>query len=236
VIRFLHSNDFHGTLGGAKLAAMQDLRRDADVYVDTGDIIRAGNLGIPLRPEVAWEHLADLDCTVSCLGNRETHVFEAAFRAKTAGVRHPLLCGNMFTRSGNLVLPASRIVQFGGQKVGFFSVMVPMVTEKMRTQAASAYLWSQPIAEAQRIAAKLRPQVHLLVALTHIGYRQDQLLAETCPGIDIIFGGHSHTVLESPVLVNKTWIAQGGSHGRFAGVYQWVNGTLTGGLVPLPAK
>ncbi len=142
----------------------------------------------------------------------------------------------MFTRSGDLVLPASRIVQFGGQKVGFFSVMVPMVTEKMRTQAASAYLWSPPIAEAQRIAAKLRPQVDVLAALTHIGYRQDQLLAETCPEIDIIFGGHSHTVLESPVLVNQTWIAQGGSHGRFAGVYRWEDGALTGGLVPLPAK
>jgi 2',3'-cyclic-nucleotide 2'-phosphodiesterase (5'-nucleotidase family) len=103
----------------------------------------------------------------------------------------------------------------------------------MASRAVSAYIWDQPIPTAQRIVAELRPKVDLLIALTHIGYGQDQELAEACPGIDIILGGHSHTVLKEPVRVNDTEICQGGSHGRYAGVYHWENGRLSGGLVPL---
>ena len=62
------------------------------------------------------------------------------------------------------------------------------------------------------------------------------LLAKRCGEIDIIFGGHSHTVLDHPVKENRTWIVQGGSHGRFAGVYEWEAGELTGGLFPLQAN
>jgi 2',3'-cyclic-nucleotide 2'-phosphodiesterase (5'-nucleotidase family) len=112
--------------------------------------------------------------------------------------------------------------------------MVPMVTTKMKTQIASAYLWDPPIEVATTGAEELRPNVDALFVLSHIGYRQDLELAKT--GIfDAIFGGHSHTVLNQPELVGKTWIAQGGSHNRFAGRYIW-DGTLHGELLGLPAS
>jgi 2',3'-cyclic-nucleotide 2'-phosphodiesterase (5'-nucleotidase family) len=109
--------------------------------------------------------------------------------------------------------------------------MVPMVTERMSTKAASAFIWDPPLPIACRIAEELRPQVDLLIALTHIGLREDRNLAQTAC-FEIILGGHSHSVLTSPELVGRTWVCQGGSHAKFAGVYAW-DGALTGGLVPL---
>ena len=106
-----------------------------------------------------------------------------------------------------------------------------MVTARMKTQAASAYLWEPALPTLRELGEKLRPEVDLLIALTHIGHRRDRELAEDGP-YDVILGGHSHTVLAEPERVGKTWICQGGSHGRFVGVYVW-DGELRGGLRPL---
>jgi len=73
-----------------------------------------------------------------------------------------------------------------------------------------------------------------VIALTHIGHRNDLELAEKSRDIDIIFGGHSHTVVEQPIKIGNAWVCQGGSHCRYAGVYEWTRANgLTGRLMPL---
>lgn len=52
----------------------------------------------------------------------------------------------------------------------------------------------------------------VLVALTHIGYRTDRELAEAMPELDVIIGGHSHTLLEEAELINGVLVAQAGGH------------------------
>ena len=108
-----------------------------------------------------------------------------------------------------------------------------MVTPTMRTEFASQYLWDPPVQTLMALALLIRPRVDLLIAITHIGISQDRHLAERAPQIDIILGGHSHTVLQEPEKIGKTYICQGGSHNRFAGLYQWDASRLTGELVPL---
>jgi 5'-nucleotidase len=52
------------------------------------------------------------------------------------------------------------------------------------------------------------------VLLTHIGFEEDKLLAtqlDPSLGVDIIIGGHSHTYLEKPELINGILIAQAGT-------------------------
>lgn len=232
MIRILHTNDLHGTLQGEKLEKLRQLRSAADLYFDTGDAIKTGNLGLPLRPEAVWQHLHDLNCTAGTLGNRESHVLELGVRAKLAGVRHPLICGNWFDREGKRVFDNSLTVTVGGIRVGVIAAMVPMVTKGMRTQSASAYLWEPPLRTLREDAEALLPQVDLLIALTHIGHRADVELAQSNPGIDVILGGHSHTILTTPEKYGSTYVCQGGSHGRFAGAYGW-DGNLTGELVAL---
>lgn len=230
-VTFLHTNDFHGALDSRRAEIIRAMKGEDAVYFDSGDCIKCGNLGIPTRPEKAWALLAEAGCDASVLGNRETHLIPAAFRAKLEGHAHPLLCGNLRAKDGSRPLPATIQLKAGGLRIGVLAVMVPMVTARMKTQAASAYLWDPPIETAARLAAELRKDVDLVVALTHIGHRQDLGLAEACPDIDLIFGGHSHTVLERPQRVGRTWVCQGGSHGRFVGRYVWEEGRLDGGLI-----
>jgi len=224
----------HGALNVQRAEQLARLRQQSDLYFDSGDAIKAGNLAIPLRPEAVWPMLDNLRCTASVLGNRETHVLENAFRAKLAGSVHPVLCGNLRRKDGTRPLPRTLVVESHGYKIGVVSVMVAMVTERMSTKAASAYLWDPPIPTAIELGESLRSEVDLLIALTHIGHRQDVELAEKTAMFDVILGGHSHTVLDKPQMVGKTAICQGGSHCRYAGLYEWTpEYGLTGGLRPL---
>ncbi len=232
----LHTNDFHGALtdSGADFIAMLRQQLGA-IYFDSGDCVKSGNLGVPLRPEKAWSLLAKAGCAASVPGNRESHVLSAAFDAKLEGHSHPILCANLGRKDGSRPLPANTILTHENIRIGVFGVMVAMVTPRMATQAASAFLWDPPIESAQKQVQELRAKVDCLVALTHIGFKNDQLLAAACPEIDIILGGHSHTVLEAPLLVGETYICQGGAHGRFIGQYRWAKrGKMEGKLVPLP--
>lgn len=236
MIRILHTNDFHGMLRGEVLAGLLALRETCDLYFDCGDAIRAGNLAIPLKREAAWNALEELRCDASVLGNRETHPLEAAFRKKLQGASHPVLCANLHDKDGQYPLARSVILERSGFRIGVFGVMVAMVTEKMATQAASRYLWDAPIPVALAMAEELRPQADLVVALTHIGFAQDRKLAEAGPKVDLILGGHSHTVLEEPAVVSGIPILQTGSHGRFAGIYEWDGELRSARLVPLRAE
>ncbi len=77
----------------------------------------------------------------------------------------------------------------------------PGVTRRDYVETAKAYL-------------NLAEENDLFVALTHIGYSRDKLLAEEVPEFDVIIGGHSHTLLETAETVNGVLVAQaaGGSH------------------------
>lgn len=224
-MRILHTNDLHGTLDERRVAMLLPERAEADLYFDTGDCIKTGNLGIPLKPEPVWGMLAELRCTASVPGNRESHVLRSAFEAKIAGHQHPILCANLFDKDGQRLLRPSIEIECNSIKVGILGVMVPMVTDRMASKSLSQMLWTQPIPEAIAVAQKLRKSCDLVIALTHIGFRQDQQLAQSTGDIDLILGGHSHTVLDAPLRIGSTWICQGGSHGKFFGRYEWEPGT-----------
>ncbi|MCH7904264.1 MAG: bifunctional metallophosphatase/5'-nucleotidase [Armatimonadetes bacterium] len=235
-ITLIHTNDTHGRLTPAKLPFLLSLRAEVDLYFDTGDCIKAGNLAVPVKPDPVWPLLAEAACDAGTIGNRESHVLKSAFTMKLKGAAHPLVCANLHLKRGDDPLPSTWTLDAGGMKVGIVGVMVPMVTTRMKTQAASAYLWDQPVPVAVSLAASLRPQVDLLIALTHIGLAKDRLLAEATTEFDLILGGHSHTVLEQPEVVNGTPICQGGSHARFIGRYVWdsSSGLVESELVPWP--
>ncbi len=130
-----------------------------------------------------------------------------------------MVCANWKDKRGRRVFPSHVVLDVKGVTVAVFGVMVPMVTAAMATQAASNYLWDMPVPVAVEMAAALRKSSDLVIALTHIGFSSDKKLAEATTDIDLILGGHSHTVLDKPEVVNGTPICQGGSHARFVGRY-----------------
>jgi len=58
-----------------------------------------------------------------------------------------------------------------------------------------------PLQLAQQYADTLRPDVDVLILLSHLGLSEDLMLARNICGIDVIMGGHHHVALDPPTVV-----------------------------------
>ena len=67
----------------------------------------------------------------------------------------------------------------------------------------------------------------IIVAITHSGVDEDIELARNVDGIDVIVGGHSHTVLYEPVMEGNTIIVQAGYSGSYVGCLELAYGRET---------
>lgn len=74
-----------------------------------------------------------------------------------------------------------------------------------------------PLEVLQRQVRILRSQVDVLVVLSHLGLSYDRAIAEKIEGIDLIFGAHTHHLLEAPERIGDTWIAGAGKFGYYVG-------------------
>lgn len=68
-----------------------------------------------------------------------------------------------------------------------------------------------------RLAHQLRKEVDIILCLSHLGITEDELLAEECPEIDVIFGSHTHHVLPEGKRVNGVLLTGGGKFGQYTG-------------------
>ncbi|MBU1232363.1 MAG: bifunctional metallophosphatase/5'-nucleotidase [Proteobacteria bacterium] len=104
------------------------------------------------------------------------------------------------------------IRQYDNVKIGFFSLMTPKFPYVTTTGNVS--LNGSNVAVATKMVSELREKgADLIVAITHIGSDLDRQLAAEVKGIDLIFGGHSHSYLPKLETVNRTLIVNGGEKG-----------------------
>lgn len=117
------------------------------------------------------------------------------------------------------------IKEYKGQKIGFFG----LTTEETADIASPGTVaFANYITSAKAAVKKLEDRgVNKIVALTHIGFDDneaidnDQLLARNVDGIDVIVGGHSHTKLEKPVVVDETVVPGKSEPTIIAQAYQY---------------
>ncbi len=105
------------------------------------------------------------------------------------------------------------VKEMDGVKVGFFSLMtegLPLVTSERDVK-----IISDNVTTAKMMVKLLREkEVNIIVALSHIGYKNDRALAKQVKGIDLIFGGHSHEYVKKIGRINQTAIVNGGEKGK----------------------
>lgn len=154
------------------------------------EIYAFGNHEFDKGPEVLGEALTAADFTV------------VASDLKVAGTALEGLCQPLLVRD------------YEGLKVGYFSLMTeafPMVTS-----GGDVELTRGNLETAHWAVRELKAQgAHLIVGLTHIGYENDLELARSVPGIDIIFGGHSHDYHPDMARMGGTLIVNGGEKGPY---------------------
>lgn len=88
------------------------------------------------------------------------------------------------------------IMDVGGQNIGIIGITT--VNTPFMSSPGDKVIFNDEKRAAIEYTQKLeRMGIDKIIALTHLGYEQDMALARSVSGIDIIVGGHSHTLLGS---------------------------------------
>lgn len=163
---------------------------------------------------------------VMALGNHEfdlgvdnlTGILSGVFSGD-APIQLPILCANIKNLDSghpfHQFVKPYRIQQVGPFKVGFIGVVT---TDEYNYSPEVSAILTDPYQAAGEAAFLLRQQgCDVVVCLSHLGIEPDRQGLAWVPGIDVIVGGHSHTALVEPEIINGTIIVQAGEFGKHLG-------------------
>ena len=217
-----HANDMHAQINDfAKISQYLNTERaniEHSLHLNAGDIF-SGDPVVDLMDGIPMiELLNDLNLDLLTIGNHEFDYGQDVFQDRRNESNFKWLAGNMDIVDSSIPIQemdAYQIFTFDDVKVGVLGI-----TEAPPATAPSGITglaFNPYILTAQQYSS-LRDEVDILIGLTHIGIADDRRLAEAVDFFDVIIGGHSHTTLQTPEIVNGTPIASTGSNSRNIGV------------------
>lgn len=143
--------------------------------------------------------LNEMNYDAVTLGNHEFDDGLSEIEKMMTLIQSPVIVSNViFPHNSPLAhtVMKSVIIRRGAQKIG----VIGLLTDEMKTQSAFAKeirlrpLLSSVQAETERLKEK---GVSVIIVLSHIGFEADKSLAQLSQDIDIIVGGHTHTLLSN---------------------------------------
>jgi 5'-nucleotidase / UDP-sugar diphosphatase len=207
--------------GGLALLSgyVNQVRREEEnvLYVISGDMVQGSIIDSEYKGISTIEIMNYLAPDVVTLGNHEFDygLPHLLFLEKMANF--PIVNANLYIRQYNKRLMRPYVIL---NKAGLDLMFIGVITEKvidaiqLDSHVGSLISLEQAAAEVGKITNAFKnDDIDLTVLLTHIGFDSDLELAgllDPAWGVDLIIGGHSHTVLEKPAEVNHVLIAQAG--------------------------
>lgn len=227
-LTILHTNDTHSRIlpfpkgtkyegmgGVAQRAALINKIRSEEknvLLLDSGDIFQGTPFFNEYEGELELKLMSEMGYDATTLGN---HDFDAGVEGLAKQLPHanfPFLNVN-YTFDGTALdgkIKKYKIFRKENLKIGVFGVGIELeglVPEKLCT----GVMHNDPIAHSNLIAAKLKNDMHcdFVICLSHLGLEyfsdkvSDVVLAKNSKNIDLILGGHTHTFLEKPMVLEN---------------------------------
>lgn len=225
-IIILSTNDMHARIDNfPKLAYLADsLRRMyANVFlVSAGDNF-TGNPVVDQYPEIGYpmiDLMNKLHYDVSAMGNHEFDLGQENLNKRMDQATFPFISCNIDASGTSLKQPKPYIIL---QTVGGIKLVIISAIQLGENGLPDSHpdklkglRFEDGVAKAVTYK-NLRQQCDVFIALTHLGFEKDTVLATQMSELDMIIGGHSHTVMEKPLFVNGVMITQAGSGLKYTG-------------------
>lgn len=193
--------DTYCSLGGmARLKAKLDQVRAAHpntLFLHAGDAVQGTIYFTKYHGKIEMDLLNMMGCDAMVLGNHEFDRGPAGTARIVGWAAFPVLAANMDASANPQLNGKTRpyvVKEIGGAKVGIIGLCLPDTPEVANTGPTLKF---NPAAQtAEKYIAELKGQgVDKIILLTHQGFDQDLILARSVAGIDLIVGGHTHTLL-----------------------------------------
>ncbi len=257
-ITLLHFSDYHShavpfyfegtddTAGVARAIAYLETYDDDPnaLILSGGDMINKGSPAWSDKYQCAeWSWFNGL-LDAMAFGNHDADYGAEVFAECQAQIDYPILSSNVLDQDGQPLFQYDgktyQVFDVGGAKIGVFAVVGPDFEQllKPETMPAPDVSFADRVETAQEVVTTLREeeQVDAVVLIGHALYDDDVALAQAVPGIDLIFGTHSHHEEElSPIPGTDTVIISPFQYLTFIskveftfsnGVLEQVNGEL----------
>lgn len=207
----LHSNDQHAHHlpdrdgnGGAAIAAavVNQVRDESDnvLLLDAGDRFTGTLFHYLYKGTDNAEIMNLMGYDAMAVGNHEFDDGPAVFAEFAAMLDFSVVSANI-DASGepdvDAVLEPYTILDVGGRSVGIFGLTTPETDILSSPGEGITFEYDLASVASEMVAVLEEEGVNVIIALTHLSYKEDVALAETVDGIDIIVGGHSHTLLSN---------------------------------------
>ena len=217
-----HANDMHAQIDDfGKISHFLNTERaniEHSLHLNAGDIF-SGDPVVDLMDGIPMiELLNDLNLDLLTIGNHEFDYGQEIFQDRRNESNFNWLAANMVIDDPNVPIEDMapyEIFTFDDVTVGVLGI-----TEAPPATAPSgiAGMTFNPYILTAQQYSNLRDEVDILIGLTHIGIADDRRLAEAVDFFDVIIGGHSHTTIATPEIVNGTPIASTGSNANNIGI------------------
>lgn len=228
----LHSNDMHGDflaemrgseghlIGGLSLLSgyINKVRKEEEnvLFAIAGDMVQGSMIDTEYKGVSTMEIMNYLSPDVATLGNHELDYGLAHLLFLEKMANFPIVNTNLYIRQYHKrLMRPYHIINKAGFDIMFIGIVTETVLAKLSMDDIGTFIsLEDAAAEVGRICNAYRDQdIDLTVLLTHIGFDSDKQLAAMLKpewGVDMIIGGHSHTVLDQPAEVNGVLVAQAG--------------------------
>ena len=178
------------------------------------------------------QNVMGVDC--SAVGNHEIDAESEGFYKAAKDKNITFVATNVRFSADNKmrdVVKKSVIKEKNGVKYGFIGTMpidFKTITRKSVQKGLDVMDFDDTVNALQSEIDNLRAQgINRIIMLSHVGYDLDKQIVSNLDGVDIVIGGHTHTVIQGAgynenVLRSKSGepvvITQGGENGNYYGV------------------
>jgi len=223
-LTILQINDVYSTVpieGRGGLARVATIKRQVEaaggrpLLMLAGDFLSSSVTSTVFQGEQMIATLNATGLDYATLGNHEFDFGIEILLQRMAEARWTWVIANVVDRqTGGIVGGAAPYVvrEYGSLTVGIIGLCI--ADDTVTGPAFERVQVLDPIETAAKYLPEMRAAgADVIVALTHLAYGTDRILAERFPEIDVIVGGHEHYPITS--TVGRTLISKAGTEARY---------------------
>ncbi len=225
-LNILHINDFHSRIeainkfdstcseeeaaknecfgGIARMKTAIDTRRNElagknILTLDAGDQFQGSLFYTTYKSAPIAEFMNGIGFDAMEIGNHEFDDGPEELAKFIDALKFPMISGNTLAGLDTPVADKFKpyiVKEFGPEKVAVVGVLATDTDET--SSPGDSILFAEPIGYLKEAVKEIEAQgINKIVLLSHVGYEEDKRIAAAVDGIDVIVGGHSHTLLSN---------------------------------------
>ncbi len=163
-----------------------------------------------------------IGCQAMTLGNHEFDHGDELLSRLDDYAQFPIVSSNLHYRDDEVadeLVPLEDVLEFDMNGKNLYVLGLTTLETQEVASPSENVIFEDHRQALRRLVDQIvsqNPSAHLLL-LSHLGYDEDVHLVKDFSELNVILGGHTHTILKEPTQVGSVSICQAGQYGRFVG-------------------